>query len=391
MGKKAALIIGLILLLLAAYWAADYFAWFKNSAPIEQTKLPISDELKTNEPITSDYALEEFASGFFVPWSLVFTSPDRLLVAERSGAIRVIENKSLLKEPLASFKVSTQSEEGLMGLAIAPNYGQTKDVYACLAYENPRGEMKDKVIVFDGESGKEKSIVIDNLPAAQYHAGCRLLIVENYLFITVGDATDRNIAQDKNSLGGKILRLNLDGSIPSDNLFPDSAVWTLGHRNPQGLAWDSERKILWSSEHGPSIFDGPAGGDEINLIEKGKNYGWPIVSHDKSKAGLENPIIQFTPAVAPGSLMYYSGDALPFFRGNLFFGGLKGEGLYRLILQENIRQKPRLEKIPKVNFGRIRDVIQGPDGFIYFTTSNRDGRGTVRANDDKIYRLVPKY
>ena len=391
MGKKAALIIGLILLLLAAYWAADYFAWFKNSAPIEQTKLPISDELKTNEPITSDYALEEFASGFFVPWSLVFTSPDRLLVAERSGAIRVIENKSLLKEPLASFKVSTQSEEGLMGLAIAPNYGQTKDVYACLAYENPRGEMKDKVIVFDGESGKEKSIVIDNLPAAQYHAGCRLLIVENYLFITVGDATDRNIAQDKNSLGGKILRLNLDGSIPSDNLFPDSAVWTLGHRNPQGLAWDSERKILWSSEHGPSIFDGPAGGDEINLIEKGKNYGWPIVSHDKSKAGLENPIIQFTPAVAPGSLMYYSGDALPFFRGNLFFGGLKGEGLYRLILQENIRQKPRLEKIPKVNFGRIRDVIQGPDGFIYFTSSNRDGRGTVRANDDKIYRLVPKY
>jgi len=245
MGKKAALIIGLILLLLAAYWAADYFAWFKNSAPIEQTKLPISDELKTNEPITSDYALEEFASGFFVPWSLVFTSPDRLLVAERSGAIRVIENKSLLKEPLASFKVSTQSEEGLMGLAIAPNYGQTKDVYACLAYENPRGEMKDKVIVFDGESGKEKSIVIDNLPAAQYHAGCRLLIVENYLFITVGDATDRNIAQDKNSLGGKILRLNLDGSIPSDNLFPDSAVWTLGHRNPQGLAWDSERKILY--------------------------------------------------------------------------------------------------------------------------------------------------
>jgi len=363
------------------YWAIQYLAVFsKNEIIVPPEASP-----------AAGYTIEEFASNLSVPWSIVFTSADRILISERNGVIRVIENGILQNKPLASFNVSMRSEEGLMGMAIASNYSETKDVYACLAYQNDSGKLQDKVIRFNGESGSILAIVIDNLPAAQYHAGCRLLIHDNHLFITVGDATNKNIAQDRTSFGGKILRLSLDGSIPSDNPFPDSPIWTFGHRNPQGLAWDGLHDVLWSSEHGPSVFDGPAGGDEINIIEKGKNYGWPIVSHDKTKDGLEQSIIQFTPAVAPASLLYYSSDVLPFFKGNLFFGGLVGEGLYRLILKDDIQQKPQVEKMAEVKFGRIRDVVQGPDGFIYFTTSNRDSRGKPSANDDKIYRIIPKY
>ncbi len=383
MSKKIKIItasIGLAVIFII-YWAIQYFAVFSENEIIVQQEVSPA----------SGYTIEEFASNLFVPWSIVFTSADRILLSERDGDVRVIEKGVLQKEPLASFDVSTRSEEGLMGMAIASNYDETKDVYACLAYQNDKGGLVDKVIRFNGESGVELSTVIDKLPAAQYHAGCRLLIQDTYLYISVGDATDKNLAQNNSSLGGKILRLNLDGSIPSDNPFPNSPIWSLGHRNPQGLTWDSDHQVLWSSEHGPSVFDGPAGGDEINVIEKGKNYGWPIISHDKTKTGLENPIIQFTPALAPGSLLYYSGDALPFFKGNLFFGGLVGKGLYRVILKDDIRQKPQVEKVSEVNFGRIRDVVQGPDGFIYFTTSNRDSRGKPSTNDDKMYRIVPKY
>ena len=180
--------------------------------------------------------------------------------------------------------------------------------------------MMVKVVRFtdEGNSLTNPRIIIDLIPAAKYHAGSRLAFgPDSKLYISTGDATNKNIAQDRNSLGGKILRINADGSIPSDNPQKRSPVWSYGHRNPQGLAWIGDD--LYSSEHGPSVFDGPAGGDEVNKIVKGGNYGWPLVSHLKTRDGTVAPLRVFTPAEAPASLMAYSGTMFPQYRDHLFF------------------------------------------------------------------------
>jgi glucose/arabinose dehydrogenase len=210
------------------------------------------------------------------------------------------------------------------------------------------------------------------------------------LYITTGDATERDIAQDLKSLGGKILRVNDDGSIPSDNPFPHSPVWTYGHRNSQGISWDA-KGTMYETEHGPSTFDGPPGGDEVNRIRKGENYGWPLVSHEKTKEGTIAPLLVFTPAEAPASALIYSGRLFPQFKGNLFFGALIGEGLMRVRLSTAVPDAiESYEKLADVSYGRIRDVTEGPDGAIYFSTSNRDGRGNPAASDDRIFRIIPK-
>src|SRR3990167_8399664 len=188
-----------------------------------------------------------------------------------------------------------------------------------------------------------------------------------------------------NSLGGKILRLNKDGSIPNDNPFEDSPIYTLGHRNPQGIDWTAGGLLL-ESEHGPSGFDGPPGGDEINKIMASANYGWPIVSHEKTDPKYISPLQVFTPAIAPGSLMVYKSDLIPQFKGNVFVSGLKGEDLYMISFEDNSYEKVKeVMKISEIDLGRIHDVVQAPNGEIYLTTSNRDGRGALRSNDDKIY------
>lgn len=346
------------------------------------------------EPVA--YEIEEVASGLEVPWSIVFTSDDRMLISERPGHIRVIENGSagwrIRAEPLHTFpEVSSRAEEGLMSLAVHPQYASNKFVYAVYAYAAD-GAMYDRVVRFrdDGASISGVTTILDRIPAAQYHAGSRLAFgPDGKLYITTGDATRREIAQDLKSLGGKILRLNDDGSIPSDNPFPNSPVWSYGHRNPQGISWDSKGN-LYETEHGPSTFDGPPGGDEVNRIEKGGNYGWPVVSHERSQEGMIDPLLVFTPAEAPASALVYSGKLLPQFKDNLFFGALIGEGLIRVAFDSNDPDSvANYEKLAEVKLGRIRDVTEAPDGTIYFTTSNRDGRGQVSETDDRIFRIVP--
>jgi len=240
-----------------------------------------------------------------------------------------------------------------------------------------------------GEALREPFTVIDQIPGAKFHSGCRIAFgPDGKLYITTGDSTNKELAQNLNSLAGKVLRIDKDGTIPTDNPFPESAVWSFGHRNSQGLAWHPDTGLLYESEHGPSVFDGPAGGDEINVIEKSANYGWPIVSHEKSREGLISPILTFTPAEAPGSLMIYSGRAFPEWRGDLFFGALKGEGLMRIRLDStNPKKVAAYSKLREVSVGRIRAVVEGPDGNIYFTTSNRDGRGKPAPLDDRIFRI----
>jgi glucose/arabinose dehydrogenase len=243
-----------------------------------------------------------------------------------------------------------------------------------------------------GSSLSDETIILDHIPAANNHDGNRLRFgPDGKLYVTTGDAQERSEAQKTNNLYGKILRINADGSIPSDNPFPNNPVWSYGHRNPQGIDFYPGSNILYSTEHGPSVFDGRGGGDEVNVIEKGKNYGWPEISHTETKAGMESPVLEFTPAIAPASGMFYRSGVIPEFKNNFFFGCLRGNGIMRVVVdQSDPRKVVSHQMMPEIDFGRIRDVAEGPDGAIYFSTSNRDGRGRVRTGDDKIYRLEKK-
>ncbi|MBZ0098654.1 MAG: PQQ-dependent sugar dehydrogenase, partial [Taibaiella sp.] len=353
----------------------------------------IKHEKSPKNSASSDYNIEPFVQGLEVPWSIVFTSEDRILVTERPGRLRIIENGKLVSEPLKTFhEVSSGSEEGLMGLALDPEYISNKLIYISYAYEKS-GDLYVKVIRCkdNGSSLTEEAMIFDGIPAAQYHAGCRLRFgPDGMLYITTGDAGERKLAQDLDKLHGKILRINPDGSIPADNPFPGSPVWTYGHRNPQGIDWYPGTNTMWETEHGPSGFDGPGGGDEVNVIVKGKNYGWPEVSHTDSKEGMVSPLLVFTPAEAPASGMFYKSGKIAEFKNCYLFGCLRGNGIMVVKVDESDPTKQVSFRKIADTYGRIRDISEGPDGNIYFSSSNRDGRGKVQSGDDKIYRITAK-
>jgi len=350
------------------------------------------NNLIANERKDVLWKLEEVASGLEVPWDIEFTSEDRLLVTERGGRIQLIEGQ-LKNEPwLVINDVGDQGEAGLMGMALDPDYENNKHVYVCYAYEDGGG-LKDRVvrIVDQGENGIVDRLVIEDIPAAIFHAGCRLAFgPDDKLYITTGDARNGELAQEASSLAGKILRINPDGSVPVDNPIANSPVWTWGHRNPQGIAWHPVTGEMYESEHGPSGNDGPGGGDEINRIVKGSNYGWPVVHHEESREGMKDPLVTFTPAEAPGSALIYKSDRLPQWTNKLLFGALRGEGIIVVSIDENNPdQVTGYEKLD-ISVGRIREVQESPDGLIYFSTSNQDGRGTLRSGDDRIFKIVPQ-
>ncbi len=352
----------------------------------------IKNNLRETEKTAVDWKLEEVARNLEVPWDIEFTSNNRFLVTERGGRIRVYEDQ-LKSEPwLVIDDVGDQGEAGLMGMALDTDYASNKYVYVCYAYED-ENSLKDRVlrIVDQGETGAIDQVIIEDIPAAIFHAGCRLAFgPDDKLYITTGDARNGNLAQETSSLAGKILRINSDGSIPVDNPLTNSPVWTWGHRNPQGIAWHPATEEMYETEHGPSGNDGPGGGDEINRIVKGSNYGWPVVHHEETREGMKDPLVTFTPAEAPGSALFYKSDRLPQWTNKLLFGALRGEGIMvAAIDQENPDRIAGYEKLD-ISVGRIRDVQESPDGLVYFSTSNQDGRGTLRSGDDKIFRIVPQ-
>ncbi len=382
-GKIVIVAFFILVLLSVGYFVLDYFALFQ---PIPTaSRNPVSQKPTNSQNSPQSLGTPELiASGLEVPWSIAFTSPTRMLVAERPGRIREVVGGQLNPTPLLTIaQVSSTDEEGLMGLAIDPQYAQNKYVYISYAYPQDGGLFVRVARLIDqGTSLVEDTVLLDRVPAAQFHAGSRVKIgPDSKLYVTTGDALTKEDAQDATSLAGKILRLNLDGSVPADNPIAGSYVYSYGHRNPQGLAWLSAGELL-STEHGPSVFDGPAGGDEINHIVGGANYGWPVVSHEKSTDGMIDPLITFTPAVAPGSAAVAE-DVL-------YFGALRGEGLYKVELSVaggDVRVTDFTVVPGTDSLGRIREVVVGPDGALYFSTSNRDGRGEVRGGDDKIYRV----
>ncbi|MGI8410686.1 MAG: PQQ-dependent sugar dehydrogenase [Pyrinomonadaceae bacterium] len=340
------------------------------------------------------FRIETVASGLEVPWGFAFMPNKNLLFTERPGRVQIIENGKLRAEPVDLVPdVESSSESGLMDISIHPNFAANNYVYLAYAYNKDGNRVKVVRYKFAANKLTEPKIIIEDIPAAPNHAGTRARFgPDGKLYITTGDSTDRTLAQQMNSLAGKTLRLNDDGTVPADNPFVNQPgtrpeIWTVGHRNAQGLAWQPGSDLMFQTEHGPSGFDGPGGGDEVNIVERGKNYGWPVIHHKQTQAGLESPLLEYTPACAPASGTFYNGTVFTAFKGNFFFGCLRGERLIRVSL--NCRNVVSQEDLLKETYGRIREVAEGPDGFIYFSTSNRDGRGSPAKEDDRILRLVP--
>jgi aldose sugar dehydrogenase len=340
------------------------------------------------------FRVETVVGGLEVPWSIVWSPDGRMIFTERPGRVRVFENGKLRAQPLYTVPdVEPTGESGLMSVALHPQFATNHWLYLSYAYKANGQRVRVARYRDTGETLVDRTVIIENLPAAQFHAGCRIKFgPDGKIYITTGDATQRTLAQRLGSLAGKTLRLNDDGTVPADNPFVGRSdarpeIWSYGQRNSQGLDWQLDSGLMFQTEHGPSVFDGPDGGDEVNIVERGKNYGWPVIHHRETHDGMESPLLEYTPAVAPASALFYRGSAFPDFRGNFFFGCLHGERIIRVVLDGRrvVSQEDLLEK----KYGRIREVAEGPDGFIYFSSSNRDGRGSPANDDDRILRLVP--
>ena len=340
------------------------------------------------------FRVDTVVSGLEVPWSIVWAPDGRMIFTERPGRVRVFQTGKLQQQPLFVVPdVEPGGESGLMSVALHPQFATNHWLYLSYAYKGDGQRVRVARYRESNAGLVDRKVIIEDIPAAQYHAGCRLRFgPDGKLYITTGDATERELAQRLDSLAGKTLRLNDDGTVPADNPFVGQAnarpeIWTYGNRNGQGIDFQPGSSLCFETEHGPSGFDGPGGGDEVNILEKGKNYGWPLIHHTETRAGLESPLLEYTPACAPASGMFYRGSAFPQFKGNFFFGCLRGTRIIRVVLDG--RRVVSQENLLSGKYGRIRDVAEGPDGNLYFSTSNRDGRGSPASDDDRIIRLTP--
>lgn len=345
---------------------------------VRQVFAPTSTNLETVVTVSTEKDdIEIVATNISVPWEIAWLPNGDMLVTERPGALRRIGQETHLTNVPGVVQIS---ESGLLGLALHPNYTRNKYIYLYFTTRNSSNQLINRVVRYKYEKDQlsEEKVIVDNIPANQYHNGGRIKFgLDGYLYIATGDASNSANAQDLKSLGGKILRVTDEGSIPLDNPF-GNAVYSWGHRNPQGLAWTPDGQ-LYATEHGRSGLQ--TGFDELNKIERGKNYGWPTIEGDGSRANMEQPLIHSGSKVtwAPAELMYYD--------GSLYFAGLRGESIYEFNFG---RVSNPLRQYFRSQFGRLRVVAVGPDGFIYIATSNTDGRGEEVTGDDRIIRINPE-
>ncbi len=321
-----------------------------------------------------------------IPWAIDISEDGRIFFTERDGELRVITNGTLNPVPVHTFVAPfiSNGEGGLMGIALDKDFLTNGYIYLMYTY-GEKGTFYNRVVRMrvEGNTAFQEDILVDRIPGGRVHNGGRIKIgPDGYLYITTGDAGIRDLAQDVNSLAGKILRIGTDGSIPPDNPFPGSPVYALGFRNPQGLAWN-DKNMLYATDHGETNHD------EINLIVPGGNYGWPLtIGYEELKGyDLIQPILQSVDETwAPGSAAFISSGPR---KGQLLVSMLRGNGLLAITFDESGTQVVDVEPLLLDTYGRLREVYQADDGSIYITTSNKDGRGVIHFGDDKIIQISP--
>lgn len=336
-----------------------------------------------NPPQRPGVRVEVVAKGLVIPWSIAVASDGRLFVAERPGRIRVVVNDTLEPNAWATVPAFDGTdrgwETGLMGLALDPDFPSTPYVYVCYSERLGASGIVNRVARLRERDhrGVELTIILDGIVGDNYHNGCRVKVgPDRKLYVTTGDAYLKTPAQDVSSLNGKVLRLNLDGSIPGDNPIPGSPVWSLGHRNPQGIAWEPASGVAYLTEHGDGRID------EINVLERGANYGWPNVAGRAGDPRYKDAALVFHAAPAGSMFVPDSGSTAVH---HMLVATLSGERLMRLTVDGptvSIADDSLL-----VRYGRLRDVAPGPKGSVYVSTSNRDRRGKPRPGDDRILRV----
>lgn len=349
------------------------------------TSLPCqAGPLLTVSNSSQPFVVEEIASGIGVPWGMTFVAPSTLLVTERKGGIYLLDPKegqfiSVQGGP----QVLAQGQGGMLDVAVPPGFRPGGWIYFTYSKSSngqgvttlARARLQHRAL-----TDWQDLFITESASDSGRHFGSRITFdLQGHLFFSVGDRGVRENGQDRTNHAGTILRLNLDGTVPGDNPFAagksQSAIWSYGHRNPQGIFWSQSTGTLWANEHGPR------GGDEINVILPGANYGWPVVSHGKeywgpvdvgeatSKPGMVDPIKVYIPSIAPGSLIVYSGKAFPQWKNNLFSGALKLRHLNRVAVDRSLR--PTLEERLLTELDeRIRNVIEGPEGWLYLSTDS---------------------
>ncbi len=328
-----------------------------------------------------------------VPWALAQIDSDTLIFTVRSGKIGLLNTTDGSVKMLQGFpEIEVHGQGGMLDVAVKPDYKKGDWIYFTYSkLQNNSPETTLARAILDGDTlTKWQDLLVTKVGSRSgNHFGSRIAFDESgHVFFGVGDRGERDYAQNLNNHAGTIIRLNLDGSVPKDNPFLDKKgvlpeIYSYGHRNPQGLMFDRKTKRLWEVEHGPR------GGDEINLVTAGKNYGWPVISYGKEywgplavgegtkKSGMEQPVKQYTPSIAPGSLMIYRGKAFPKWQGNLFVSALKLQHINRVELNDSGQAVAEM-RLLKSQYGRIRDLLETSEGYIYFSTDSGE-----------IMRMVP--